>query len=116
MLRRIVSRSIPSVLSNSASLGRGPGHQPTLDQTAKRGLRRQQLHAMRPQHPGGPAAAIAQHAEHQMLGAQVAVVEAVSFLLGQVQDPGRVLAALDHLSTSGSRIVGRRTCGVRPVW
>jgi hypothetical protein len=50
------------------------------------------------------------------VGPQVAVPEAFGLRPGQVQHPAGLLAVLNHLSTSGSRSVGRRTCGGRPAW
>ena len=72
------------------------GHHAAVGQPAQRRPGRCQVDAAGFQDPAGAAAAVAQHPQHQVLGAEVAVAESVGLLPGQVQDPVSVLAPLGH--------------------
>jgi hypothetical protein len=68
------------------------------------------------QDPAGPAAAVPEHPQHQVLGAELAVPKAFGLLAGQVQHPAGMFALLGHLASSTSRTDGRCPCGARPGW
>jgi hypothetical protein len=76
-------------------------HHPLIGQTSEHGLGRRQVHAMSPQHLGGPALALGEQPEQDMLGSEVAVASLLGLLLGQVQDPmGLCGEAAEHLAVA----------------
>jgi hypothetical protein len=66
-------------------------HHPLVGKASQRCPGRGEVHPSRPQHPGGPALALDEHTEQDMLGAQGAVAAPLG-LPGQVQDPMSRLA------------------------
>jgi hypothetical protein len=70
---------------------------------AQRGPGRLQANPTSFQDPGGPACAVAQQAQHDVLRAHVAMAQAVSLVPGQVQDLADMLAAPHHLLSLRNR-------------
>jgi hypothetical protein len=82
--------------------GPRPRHHPLVGQTSERGPGRRDLQPVGPQQLGGPALALDEGPEQDMLGAQVAVAEPLSFLPGHVQDlVGRLGEPAEHLAPTG---------------
>ena len=97
VVRRIAARSTPSDAQQLGVAGARSRHHAAVGQPAQRFPGGGQVDAVGFQDPAGAAAAVAQHPQDQVLGAEVAVAEPVGLLLGPGPGPGRACsAALGH--------------------